>query len=142
MENKDRSIFRKNVGRALLSQAADPLLPMWELDRTSCKERVAHKHKINPDWQLEWEQRVSSYIRQSFTFVILPVAERGERLQLESRLISTVSTCRDCQPSQNWLGASSPKPRIRQSGLWQVNELYKECLSPDELVVIEKLFGG
>jgi hypothetical protein len=34
VENKDRSIFRKNIGRALLRRGQDPFLPLWELDRT------------------------------------------------------------------------------------------------------------
>ena len=34
-ENKDRSIFRKNIGRALLAKAGDLYLAEWEIDRTS-----------------------------------------------------------------------------------------------------------
>lgn len=34
-ENKDRSIFRKNIGRALLNRDHDPFLEYWELDLTS-----------------------------------------------------------------------------------------------------------
>lgn len=30
--NKDRSIFRKNIGRALLTKAMDSFLQQWELD--------------------------------------------------------------------------------------------------------------
>ena len=32
--NKDRSIFRKNIGRALLNRAHDPFLEQWEIDLT------------------------------------------------------------------------------------------------------------
>jgi len=49
VENKDRSIFRKNIGRALLNRDNDPFLPMWELDRTSRLARV--KHVIDLDRQ-------------------------------------------------------------------------------------------
>src|SRR5687768_9315527 len=38
-ENKDRSIFRKNIGRALLSRASDSFLTFWNLDRTTKKAR-------------------------------------------------------------------------------------------------------
>jgi hypothetical protein len=34
-ENKDRSIFRKNIGRAFLNRDGDPFLEQWELDLTS-----------------------------------------------------------------------------------------------------------
>src|SRR5512136_1364534 len=30
--NKDRSIFRKNIGRAILSRVGDPFLLDWDLD--------------------------------------------------------------------------------------------------------------
>jgi hypothetical protein len=47
-------------------------------------------------------------------------------------LISTVASCDECNPSSNWLGRHSPKEKIRKSGLWQVNELYKEALSIED----------
>jgi hypothetical protein len=34
-ENKNRSIFRKNIGRCLLNKAGNPYLKVWELDTTS-----------------------------------------------------------------------------------------------------------
>src|SRR5690606_13641211 len=34
-ENKDRSIFRKNIGRAILAKNNDPYSVDWEFDRTS-----------------------------------------------------------------------------------------------------------
>ncbi len=34
---KDRSIFRKNLGRALLNERNDPYLGVWELDFTTRK---------------------------------------------------------------------------------------------------------
>ncbi len=30
-ENKDRSIFRKNIGRAILNQNHDPFLKLWDI---------------------------------------------------------------------------------------------------------------
>lgn len=34
-ENKDRSIFRKNIGRAILNKNKDPFLKQWEWDLTT-----------------------------------------------------------------------------------------------------------
>jgi hypothetical protein len=78
------------------------------------------------------EKRVSDYIQSSFSFVVAPVNEKVQRLQLESRLISTISLCEICQPSSVWLGQFSPKEKIRQSGLWLVNELYAAPLSRED----------
>ena len=131
VENKDRSIFRKNIGRALLNRDHDPFLPTWELDRTSRLARA--QHIIDFDRQNSVEVIVSKYIREHFTFAVVRVDERTQRLRLESKMISTISLCDACRPSAEWLGLFSPKDKIRASGLWLVNELYKEPLSVGDL---------
>ena len=37
---RERSIFRKNLGRALLNQLKDEYLKIWEIDFTSNKSRL------------------------------------------------------------------------------------------------------
>jgi hypothetical protein len=49
---------------------------------------------------------------------------------LERALIGTVASCRNCRPSAQWLGNYSPKPKIRESGLWLVQHLKAAPLSP------------
>jgi len=140
-ENKDRSIFRKNIGRALLLRSEDAFLSMWELDLTSHQARTAHGHMVDRTKLLSMEQGVSAYIRDNFTFVVFPVGGKRDRLRLESRLISTISLCQECQPSSTWLGHFSPKSRIRESGLWQVKELYKDSLSPGDLAMLKGILA-
>jgi hypothetical protein len=135
-ENKDRSIFRKNIGRCLLNTENDPYLEIWELDCTSSEGKAKHAHLINPEHQKDIEIKVSEYIKSHFSFCVLEVQNKDERLYLESRLVSTVSGCKECGPSADWLGLSSPKEKIRESGLWQVNELYKEPLDEKDLVKV------
>jgi hypothetical protein len=54
IENKDRSIFRKNIGRALLNKDHDPFLGQWELDLTSRQAKLQHIHvDINRQKQIE-----------------------------------------------------------------------------------------
>lgn len=131
LENKDRSIFRKNIGRALLEKERDPFAAYWELDRTA---RLARQGQpIDVERQKDIERDVSRSIQECFSFVVFEVADKTERLSLESRIISTVAACPDCKPSGGWLGLSSPKPKIRDSGLWQVNELYKQAFTMAEL---------
>jgi hypothetical protein len=127
IENKDRSIFRKNVGRAILNRDHDPFLLFWEFDLTTRRMREKHG-QIDAHRQLAIEQTVSHYIQEWFSFVVVGVDEKDERLELESKMISTVSLCDACLPSPQWLGLSSPKKKIRDSGLWLINELYKEPL--------------
>jgi hypothetical protein len=140
-ENKDRSIFRKNIGRCLLNASRDPYLSIWELDLTSSESKAKHAYRIQAKHQQEIEIKVSQYIQNQFTFCVIEVPSKEERLYLESRFISTVSNCQICGPSMQWLGQSSPIDKIKQSGLWQVNQLYKESLSDidtDRLAVLVK----
>lgn len=138
-ENKDRSIFRKNIGRALLNRDEDPYLAEWERDRTSRADRARYGAEGDPAKRQSVEARVTAYLRERFSFVVFRVDEKSERLMLESRMISTLSHCEDCRPSADWLGLHSPKQRIRESGLWLVNELYKESLSPEEVAHLSAL---
>jgi len=139
-ENKDRSIFRKNIGRALLNKDKDPFLEKWELDLTT-KDMKEKNKDIDSKKQKETEKRVSDYIQKNFSFVVFEVKNKGKRLELESKIISTISSCNECRPSKNWLGLFSPKEKIRNSGLWLVNELNKTPLSDkeiEELIQIKK----
>ena len=124
--NKDRSIFRKNIGRALLNQREDTFLEQWEIDLTSRKNRAKYAHKVDPKRLVSIEQEVTEYITSHFSFAIIPVEGEKERLALESDLIATTAQCNDCAASDDWFGKYSPKPKIAQSGLWQVQHL-KGC---------------
>ena len=133
-ENKDRSIFRKNIGRALLNKNKDIFIEQWEIDLTTKEAKNKFLSKIDFNKKNEIEKKVSEYIRKNFEFVIIPIEDKEKRLETESRLISTISLCKECGPSKNWLGKFSPKDKIKESGLWLVNELYKEPF--DEISIL------
>lgn len=141
-ENKDRSIFRKNIGRAILKKANDPFLEQWELDLTTRRNKAKYSHKIDLDRQKEIESKVSQYIQKNFSFSVFHINDKTKRMKIESKLISTVSLCNDCKPSSEWLGNYSPKTKICESGLWLINELYKTPLTAEELRQIEKQIKG
>jgi len=132
-ENKDRSIFRKNIGRALLNKNKDIFLEQWERDLTTKEAKEKFSHLIDFKKQKEIEELVTKYIQENFSFVVFQVDDKDERLKLESKIISTISLCKDCKPSENWLGLSSPKEKIREGGLWLVNELYKKAFDEKDL---------
>ncbi len=133
-ENKDRSIFRKNIGRAILNQNNDPFLKKWELDLTTREAKAKYSADIDFTYQKSIEKQVSAYIQNHFSFVVFEVESKEERLSLEAKIISTVSNCQGCSPSPNWLGKHSPKDKIRESGLWLVNELYGVGLTENEII--------
>jgi len=137
-ENKDRSIFRKNIGRALLYRTKDPFLEQWDWDLTTRKAKESLSNMVDLNKQDNIEKEVSKYIRENFSFIVFKLENKEKRLSIESKIISTVSLCNDCSPSTKWLGLDSPKSKIRESGLWLVNELYKEPLSDKEYVDVKR----
>jgi len=138
-ENKDRSIFRKNIGRAMLQRAGDTFLEQWNWDLTARKAKERYLPLLDKEKQRQIEKKVTEYIRQNFSFVVFGIDNKEERLEWERKIISTVSWCKECGPSSNWLGSYSPKQKIRESGLWLVNGLYKDELSWVELEELEKM---
>jgi hypothetical protein len=43
----DRSIFRSNIGKALLNKTNDDYLKIWNIDFTTRKNRKVHGHQRN-----------------------------------------------------------------------------------------------
>lgn len=138
-ENKDRSIFRKNIGRCILNKAKDPFLAKWEIDLTTKAAKALHGMTIDQAKQQSVEKKVTGYIQNNFSFVVIQVDNKDERLVLESKMISTVSLCPDCKPSKHWFGNYSPKEKIHHSGLWLVNELYKTPLGETDFKKLQQI---
>jgi hypothetical protein len=135
-ENKDRSIFRKHIGRSFLKKNNDPFLQYWNIDLTSKAQREKYSSQIDFIYQKKLEKKVSKYIQENFSFCVFEVLSKEERIKFEKKIISTVSWCKDCCSTQNWLGNYSPNNKIVKSGLWLVNELFK---TPFDSAGIDKL---
>lgn len=138
-ENKDRSIFRKNIGRAILTKRDEPFLEQWELDLTTRKAKEKHRSSIDIDKKKEIEKEVTQHIQNNFSFVVFQVEGKKRRLEIEQKLISTISLCNECGPSEDWFGCYSPEKKIRESGLWLVNGLYKEPMSEMDMEWLTEL---
>jgi hypothetical protein len=141
LENKDRSILRKNIGRCILNKKRDPYLSKWELDLTSRRSKEQYSSLIDKKKQREIEKEVTKYIQNNFSFVVFRVDAKEKRLRLESKIISTISLCKKCLPSKNWLGLFSPKEKIKEVGLWQVNEIYKNPFTNNDVQELLNLFN-
>ena len=138
-ENKDRSIFRKNVGRCFLARDNDPYLKTWELDSTTREKKALYAHLIDRDLERRIEKEISCYIQSNLSFCLLEVPSKEERLYFEARLIGTVSGCAECKPSGTWLGLFSPVEKIGRSGLWQVMGLFSDPLSEAEISALSAM---
>jgi hypothetical protein len=137
-ENKDRSIFRKNIGRAILNRRKEySLLKQWNIDLTASRSKETYLKIIDKAGMQKIEREVSEYIRDNISFAVIPITGKEMRLTLESRLIATVAQCEECEPSDTWLGKDSPVKKIAQSGLWLVSGQNGAILSPEELDMIK-----
>jgi len=122
----DRSIFRKNIGRALLNRDRDDYLQIWEIDFTTKKNRESLGYKRDIDKEKRIEATITKRLRERFCFRFVMIDSQMKRMGskgLESLLIGTVASCKLCKASDNWLGNYSPKNQIRGSGLWLVQHL-------------------
>ena len=145
----DRSIFRKNIGRALLNKQKDlDYLKVWEIDFTSNINRANHSHLRNIEKEKTIESQITELIRKRFYFRFISIEGQEKRMGkigIESRLIGTVTSCKLCKPSDYWLGKFSTKPQIKNGKLWLSQHLDSIGLSDsdkrDLLIAIENTKG-
>lgn len=113
-ENHDGSIFRKNVGKAILNAYRDPYLATWAMDTSKPENRNLLDKEKNADT----ERRVSKYLRENFSFTVFQVMDKDERLRMEEAIIATLNAEPTFAPGSKWAGLYSPETEIRESGLW------------------------
>ncbi len=138
-ENKNRSIFRKNMGRCFLNKESNDYLNFWELDTTSKADKEKNLKFLDLAFEKQIEKKISNYIQTNLSFCVFQIDTKDERLFWESRIISTLAKAPDIKLSDKWLGNHSTKNKIKASGLWQVNELYNDSLSELELKQLKNI---
>ena len=135
----DRSIFRKNIGRALLNKAEDDYLKIWEIDFTLKKNREKFGSSRDVVKEKRIELAITKILRENFSFRFIILDSQKERMGpagLEAPLIGTIAKCELCQPSITWLGKYSSKYEIRKSGLWLVQHLKGRKINDEEKEII------
>ncbi len=125
-ENKDRSIFRKNIGRAILNKKDDSFLTCWERDLTTKKVKDTYSSSIDFEKLKRIEKQVSEYMRNNLSFSVFEVATKENRHYMEKLLIKRVSEEKMFFPSKDWFGNFSPEEKIRSSGMWLKQHVAKE----------------
>jgi hypothetical protein len=131
-KNKDRSVFRKHIGRCLLKRANDPFLAQWDLDLTTKIARETLAHTVDHVRLAQTEASVTDYMVKNFSFVLLSLIEAAERLRAEAALLATINNCPHCSPSENWLGKFHPNPKISRCGLWNIQGIDGHSMTQDE----------
>lgn len=141
---KDRSIFRKNIGRALLHRDRDSYEALWNIDFTTRASREANGFRRDVEKEKQIEDQVTRILRERFAFRWIELEGEGRRMGsqgLEAVLIGTLARCGECSPSSNWLGRFSPKPKIAQNGLWLEQHLQALEVTEDRMKEIRALLG-
>lgn len=137
----DRSIFRKNIGRALLNRANDDYLRVWEIDFIGSENRQRFAHMRDIQKEREIETQITQLLRTKFSFRFIELngqAQRMGKTGLESALIGTLARCAFCRASTGWLGKYSPKKQISQGRLWLVQHLRANSINEqDEETILE-----
>ena len=132
---RERSIFRKHIGRTLLNKRRDDYLKIWEIDFTSIKSRKEFGHLRDIQKEKEVESEITRVLRDNFSFRFIIVDDQLSRMGsegLERSLIGTVAHCKLCKPTPNWLGGHSTKGQIKESGLWLVHHLRAKEISESD----------
>lgn len=139
LENKNRSIFRKHLGLALLYKDRDPYTNIWNAD-TSKNNIIEHyKAQIDEVKELNLEKRITRHINSSITFTCIPINSREERLRFEEGILTTLNKASDFKPSQQWLGLNSPISNISKKGLWNAGGLTGIELQKEDIEVVRHL---
>lgn len=120
---KERSIFRKNIGRAILNKEKSEYLKIWEIDFTDRKSRKTRSHLRDIELEKKVENKISDLLREKFSFRYIAVENEMGSDGLESRLIGTIAHCKCCHPSKEWLGLYSPIQKIYGGKMWLVQHL-------------------
>ena len=132
----DRSIFRKNIGRALLNKQGDlDYLKVWDIDFTGNTNKTKYSYFRNIEKERSIESQITELLHKNFYFRLIPLEVQERRMGktgIESRLIGTVANCKLCGPSENWLGKYSPIPKINDGKLWLSHYLNSRGLNDND----------
>lgn len=135
-ENKDGSIFRKNIGKAILNKNRHPYLNVWNLDTKKATD------KYDAEFQHKIEKQISTYLKNNITFTCFRVDTKVDRLRLEEGIIALLNSSSSFVSSENWRGRFSPINDIAKSGLWLREGLNGKPLTSTEYEKIVALSRG
>lgn len=138
--NHRDSIFRKHLGRCFLTiNKKTDYIENWDLKIKRKVDKERNLHRINWEIENEYEQIITKYIRDSFSFVTIPnLTNEKERIRLEKGLIATFAQAIEKVSSDNWIGNHHPNARIRNNKLWNIQHLSGTLLTEIEIKEIEK----
>ncbi len=134
------SIFRKHLGRCFLTiNKKTDYIENWDLKIKKRVDKEKNYQRINWELEKEYEQLITKYIRNNFSFVVIPnLNNENERLRLEKGLIATFAQAKEKKSSEDWIGNNHPDKKIRNYKLWNIHHLLGIPLTEREIELIEE----
>jgi hypothetical protein len=77
----DRSIFRKNIGRALLNKNNDYYLKIWNIDYTSKENRLKRNLMRYIEKERQIESEITHVLRERFSFRYIVLGGQEKRME-------------------------------------------------------------
>ena len=66
------------------------------------------------------QEAATAHLRANCRFRWVPIDVPSRRKELEARCIGSIAACGQCGASPSWLGHDTGRPKIHDSGLWNV----------------------
>ena len=134
----DRSIFRKNLGRAILNREGSRYLDVWNIDFTTREARAKKSHLRNVEEDARIEAEVTRLLKERFSLRFVVLEGEKKRLDIESKIIGTLHGCPCCKSSEDWLGLHSPVDKIREGGMWMTQHLKSDGLAVADMDMLSE----
>lgn len=123
--NKNSSVFRTHVGSAIIKKNGLPNIDINEW----------MKH-MSPTSQTV-ENLIDETFKGKFRFRCISIPSKDERIDLEERLIASLSRW-NYPPSDQWLGHFAEEQEIRKHGLWNVQQINSQNTLNDQCLAVLK----
>ena len=132
----------KYIGRAILKKEGNSYLKTWEIDFTERENREKLSHFRDMRLEMRIEKECNRILESAFSFRVVIVKSKEERMGLRKRLVGTLSGCAFCRASDSWLVRHSPVDKIRWGKLWNVHHLGSDGLTDTDMERIVPPRGG
>jgi len=141
-ENKDSSVFRKNIGRAILSKTNNPLIDYWNIRFTIKENKELFYNEEKAEECKKIEKQITEFMNSKLSFVVFPLQTKEERLRFEKAIISSLYNCADFTESENWLGNYVPETQythVNSSHMWLSKGLHAKPLTDQEFAYLSSV---
>ncbi len=134
LSSKQRnSIFRKHIGRCLLSINNDDYIDAWNKPFKKIVDKEKFKELVNLEYEKQYEDLITKHIHEKFSFVLIPrIYEKEIRNRIEEGLIAILNQSEKKLASDSWLGNYHQDKRIRDAKIWNIEYLNGSPLSQEE----------